>query len=260
MTEKIVNVYDPPDAAVPDTGKYTAAMTFRASREAKALRLRRWYAGLTALSLAWAGLLTWDEERLAGRLVEVARTKPVYALQQDLAGHQSLVLLDDTLDVTKGARLNAVRWFVVWTRELGTDPVAMARDRAAARARLVSGVERKLDALLASDLKAAAGWSRDVTGIRIEERDRDERAHLSAFEAVWVETLYKDFKPQNRSLMSAAVVTRDGPSREGALDGVAIAGFSAPSATPMPLEPPPAAPPMAQSQGLERPSAPEAVP
>ena len=256
MTEKIVNAYDPPGAAVPDTSRYTAAMTFRASREAKALRLRRWYAGLTVTSLLWAGLMTWDEERLAGRLVEVARTKPVYAVQQDLAGHQSLVLLDDTLDVTKGARLNAVRWFVVWTREIGTDPVAMARDRAAARARLVPGVEHKLDALFASDLKAAAGWSRDVTGIRIEERDRDEGTHLSAFEAVWVETLYKGFKPQSRSLMSAAVVTRDGPSREGALDGVAISGFSEPSATPMPLEPPTASHPMAQPRGL----APEAVP
>lgn len=233
MSERTVQAYDPPAAAVPDTARYTAAMTFRASREAKALRLKRWYLGLTLLSLAWGGLMTWDNQRLAAKLVEVARTKPVYRIDQDLAGHQQLVLLDDVLTVSKGVRLNAVHWFVRWTRQIGTDPVAMAKDRAAARARLTAGAERKWDALVGADLDPTLGWTRDVTELRIEERERDEARQLSAFEAVWIETVYRDFKPQARHLMSAAVVTLDGPSRDGALDGVAISGFSEPSATPL---------------------------
>ncbi|WP_247878407.1 hypothetical protein [Azospirillum sp. TSO22-1] len=36
--------------------------------------------------------------------------------------------------------------------------------------------------------------------------------------------------------MSAAVVTVDGPSRDGALDGVSISGFSEPSGTPLKAE------------------------
>lgn len=236
MDERTVHTYDPPASGLPDTARYTAAMTFRASREAKALRLRRWYAGLTVASLTWGGLMTWDNQRLAAKLVEVARHKPVYRVDQDLAGHQQLVLLDDVLTVTKGARLNAVHWFLRWTRQIGTDPVAMAKDRAAARARLVAGAERKWDALLAADLDPAAGWSRDVTGVRIEEQQADPTTQLSAFHVVWTETVYKAFRPERRELMSAAVVTLDGPSREGALDGVSISGFSEPSATPLALE------------------------
>ena len=233
MLERTVRAYDPPAAAVPDTARYLAAMTFRAGREAKALRLQRWSSFLAVLALAWGALMTWDNQRMAGKLVEVARTKPVYRVEQDLAGHQSLVLLDDTLTVTKGARLNAVHWFVRWTRQIGTDPIAMAKDRAAARARLVADAARKWDALLAADLDPAEGWTRDVTELRIEEREHDPEAGLSAFHVVWTETVYRDFKPQTRSLMSAAVVTLDGPSRDGALDGVAVSGFSEPSATPL---------------------------
>jgi type IV secretory pathway TrbF-like protein len=234
--ERIVRTYDPPTAGLPDSSRYVEAMSVRASREAKALRLKRWYLGLALLSLAWAGLMTWDNRQLAGRLVEIARHKPVYRLEQALDGHQRLVLLDDALTPTKGVRLQAVSWWVRWWRRIGTDPVVQARDRAAARARLVQGSERKWDALLARDLDPAGGWTRDVTDLRVEEQSADPETGLSSFHVVWTETVYRDFKPQGRALMSAAVVTLDGPPRDGALDGVAVSGFSEPAATPLPLE------------------------
>ncbi|HET8729068.1 MAG TPA: hypothetical protein VFO41_16320, partial [Alphaproteobacteria bacterium] len=180
--------------------------------------------------------MTWDNQRLAAKLVEVARVKPVYRVEQLPSGHQRLVLLDDVLSVTKGARLNAVHWFIRWTRQIGTDPVARAKGRAAARARLVDGAARKWDALIADDLDPADGWTRDVTEIRIEEREHDPDTGLSSFHAVWIETVYRHFRPHSRQLMSAAVVTLDGPSRDGALDGVSISGFSAPGATPLRFE------------------------
>ncbi|HEY0832914.1 MAG TPA: hypothetical protein VGE72_03300 [Azospirillum sp.] len=241
MKERVVNTYDPPPAAVPDSTKYLAAMTYRASREAKALRLKRWYFGLTVLGLSWGTLMTWDNLRIASKLVEIARYKPVYRVEQGMDGHQRLVLLDNTLTVSKGARINAVTWFVLWQRRIGTDPVVLARDRAAARARLIGGAERKWDALMASDLDPAGGWTRDVADIRVQEREADPRTGATAFTVVWTETVYRDFKPRSRALMSAAVVTVDGPSRDGALDGVSVSGFSEPSGTPLtpdPKEPP----------------------
>ncbi|WP_246338062.1 hypothetical protein [Azospirillum oleiclasticum] len=246
---RTVNAYDPPPAAVPDSARYLAAMTYRASREAKALRLKRWYLGLTVLSLAWAGVMTWDNLRIAGKLVEIARHKPVYRVEQALDGHQRLLLLDDTVSVTKGARVNAVHWFVRWQRQLGTDPVVLARDRAAARARLIAGAEHKWDALIAADLDPAEGWTRDVAGIRVQEREADPMTGAAAFTVVWTETVYRHFKPEGRSLMSAGVVTVDGQPRDGALDGVSISGFSQPDGTPLaldgpkpraPVQPPPA--------------------
>ncbi|WP_255542801.1 hypothetical protein [Azospirillum sp. INR13] len=155
MKERVVNVYDLPPAAVPDSAKYLAAMTYRASREAKALRLKRWTFALAVLGLSWGSLMTWDNLRIAGKLVEIARYKPIYRVEQAMDGHQRLVLLDNTLTVTKGARINAVQWFVRWQRQIGTDPVMLAKDRAAARARLTGGAERKWDALLAVDLAPA---------------------------------------------------------------------------------------------------------
>ncbi|AWK86001.1 hypothetical protein [Azospirillum thermophilum] len=237
MKERVVNVYDPPPAAVPDSAKYLAAMTYRASREAKALRLKRWYFGLTVLGLSWGTLMTWDNLRIAGKLVEIARYKPVYRVEQAMDGHQRLVLLDNTLTVSKGARINAVQWFVRWQRQIGTDPVVLARDRAAARARLVGGAERKWDSLLAADLNPAEGWTRDVADVRVQERETDPKTSATAFYVVWTETVYRDFKPRSKTLMSAAVVTVDGPSRDGALDGVSISGFSEPSGTPLKTEP-----------------------
>ncbi|MGQ9370712.1 hypothetical protein [Azospirillum sp. ST 5-10] len=239
MKERVVNTYDPPDAAVPDSAKYLAAMTYRASREAKALRLKRWYLGLVVLSLSWGSLMTWDNLRIAGRLVEIARTKPVYRVEQALDGHQSLVLLDTVLTPSKGARIEAVRWFVRWQRRIGIDPVTLARDRAAARARLTGGAERKWDALLAADLDPAEGWTRDVADVRVQERESDPNTGLSSFHVVWTETVYRAFKPRSKALMSTAVVTADGPPREGALDGVSITGFSEPSGTPLALRPSP---------------------
>ncbi|MFC7333883.1 hypothetical protein [Rhodocista pekingensis] len=235
MTTRPVHRYDPPAAAIPDSSKYLAAMTYRASREAKALRVQRWWAALVVISLAWGGVMTWDNRRLTAQLVEVARHKPVYRLDELASGHQRLVLLDDTLTVTKGTRLNAVAWFVRWTRAIGTDPVALARDRAAARARLTDGAERKWDGLLAADLDPGEGWTRDVADLALEEREHDPATGLSSFHVVWAETVYRDFKPVERSLMAAAVVTRDGMSRDGALDGVSITGFSEPAATALPL-------------------------
>ena len=236
MKERVVNVYDPPPAAVPDSAKYLAAMTYRASREAKALRLKRWTFALAALGLSWGSLMTWDNLRIVGKLVEIAKYKPVYRVEQEMDGHQRLVLLDNTITVTKGARVNAVQWFVRWQRQIGTDPVMLARDRAAARARLTGGVERKWDALLAADLAPAEGWTRDVADVRVQEREADPKTGTSAFYVVWTETVYRDFKPRAKTLMSAAVVTVDGPSREGALDGVSISGFSEPSGTPLKAE------------------------
>ncbi len=185
MRERIVNAYDPPPAGVPDSARYLDAMTYRASREAKALRLKRWYLGLTILGLGWGGLMTWDNLRVAGQLVEIARTKPVYRVEQALDGHQSLLLLDTTLSVTKGARINAVSWFIRWQRQIGTDPVMLAKDRAAARARLTGGAEHKWDALLAADLDPDEGWSRDVADIRVQEREADpEDRHLRLLRGV----------------------------------------------------------------------------
>ena len=236
MKERVVNVYDPPPAAVPDSARYLAAMTYRASREAKALRLKRWYFGLVVLSLSWGTLMTWDNLRIAGQLVEIAKYKPVYRVEQEMDGHQRLVLLDNTLTVSKGARLNAVTWFVRWQRQIGTDPVLLAKDRAAARARLTGGAERKWDALIAADLNPAEGWTCDVADVRVQEREADSKTGLSAFTVVWTETVYRDFKPRSKTLMSAAVVTVDGPSRDGALDGVSVSGFSEPSGTPLKTE------------------------
>ncbi|CBS87278.1 hypothetical protein [Azospirillum lipoferum] len=236
MKERVVNVYDPPPAAVPDSAKYLAAMTYRASREAKALRLKRWTFALAVLGLSWGSLMTWDNLRIADKLVEIAKFKPVYRVEQAMDGHQRLVLLDNTITVTKGARLNAVQWFVRWQRQIGTDPVMLARDRAAARARLTGGAERKWDALLAADLAPAEGWTRDVADIRVQEREADPKTGTSAFYVVWTETVYRDLKPRGKTLMSAAVVTVDGPSRDGALDGVSISGFSEPSGTPLKAE------------------------
>lgn len=236
MKERVVNVYDPPPAAVPDSAKYLAAMTYRASREAKALRLKRWTFALALLGLSWGSLMTWDNLRIAGQLVEIAKYKPVYRVEQAMDGHQRLVLLDNTITVTKGARINAVQWFVRWQRQIGTDPVMLARDRAAARARLTGGAERKWDALLAADLAPAEGWTRDVADIRVQEREADPRTGTSAFYVVWTETVYRDFKPRSKAMMSAAVVTVDGSSRDGALDGVSISGFSEPSGTPLKAE------------------------
>ncbi|CAO3425468.1 hypothetical protein [Azospirillum doebereinerae] len=237
MRERLVNAYDPPPAGLPDSARYLEAMTYRASREAKALRLKRWYLGLTILGLGWGGLMTWDNLRVAGQLVDIARTKPVYRVEQALDGHQSLLLLDTTLSVSKGARINAVSWFIRWQRQIGTDPVVLAKDRAAARARLTAGAEKKWDALVAADLDPAAGWSRDVADIRVQEREADPKTGASSFYVVWTETVYRRFKPESRALMSAAVVTVDGVPREGALDGVSVAGFSQPSGTPLALEP-----------------------
>ncbi|PWC38047.1 hypothetical protein [Azospirillum sp. TSO22-1] len=253
MKERVVNVYDPPVAAVPDSAKYLAAMTYRASREAKALRLKRWTFALAALGLSWGSLMTWDNLRIAGQLMEIARYKPVYRVEQAMDGHQCLVLLDNTITVTKGARINAVQWFVRWQRQIGTDPVMLARDRAAARARLTGGAERKWDALLAADLAPAEGWTRDVADIRVQEREADPKTGTSAFYVVWTETVYRDFKPRSKTLMSAAVVTVDGPSRDGALDGVSISGFSEPSGTPLKAEAkePLKAHPIPQSETME---------
>lgn len=237
MRERIVNAYDPPPAGVPDSARYLEAMTYRASREAKALRLKRWYLGLTILSLGWGGLMTWDNLRVAGQLAEIARTKPVYRVEQALDGHQALFLLDATLSVSKGARINAVSWFVRWQRQIGTDPVMLAKDRAAARARLTAGAEKKWDALVAADLDPAEGWSRDVADVRVQEREADPKTGASSFYVVWTETVYRRFKPESRALMSAAVVTVDGVPRDGALDGVSISGFSQPSGTLLALEP-----------------------
>lgn len=237
MTERTVTTYDPPPPAVPDSAKYLAAMTYRASREARALRLKRWYLGLVVLSLSWGTLMTWDNLRIASQLVEIAKYKPVYRVEQDMDGHQRLVLLDNTLTVSKGARLNAVQWFVRWQRQIGIDPVILAKDRAAARARLIGGAERKWDALMAADLNPAEGWTRDVADVRVQEREADPKTGLSAFTVVWTETVYRDFKPRSKTLMSAAVVTMDGPSRDGALDGVSVSGFSEPSGTPLKIEP-----------------------
>ncbi|MBF5093760.1 hypothetical protein F1643_03875 [Azospirillum sp. INR13] len=236
MKERVVNVYDPPPAAVPDSAKYLAAMTYRASREAKALRLKRWTFALAVLGLSWGSLMTWDNLRIAGLLVEIAKYKPVYRVEQAMDGHQRLVLLDNTITVTKGARINAVQWFVRWQRQIGTDPVMLAKDRAAARARLIGDAERKWDALLAADLAPAEGWTRDVADIRVQEREADSKTGTSTFYVVWTETVYRDFKPRSKMLMSAAVVTVDGPSRDGALDGVSISGFSEPSGTPLKAE------------------------
>ncbi|WP_114859731.1 hypothetical protein [Azospirillum brasilense] len=253
MKERVVNVYDPPPAAVPDSAKYLAAMTYRASREAKALRLKRWTFALAVLGLSWGSLMTWDNLRIAGKLVEIARYKPVYRVEQEMDGHQRLVLLDNTITVTKGARINAVQWFVRWQRQIGTDPVMLAKDRAAARARLTGGAERKWDALLASDLAPGEGWTRDVADIRVQEREADPKTGTSAFYVVWTETVYRDFKPRAKTLMSAAVVTVDGPSRDGALDGVSISGFSEPSGTPLKAETkePAKAHPIPQSETME---------
>lgn len=253
MKERVVNVYDPPPAAVPDSAKYLAAMTYRASREAKALRLKRWTFALAVLGLSWGALMTWDNLRIAGLLVEIARYKPVYRVEQAMDGHQRLVLLDNTITVTKGARLNAVQWFVRWQRQIGTDPVMLAKDRAAARARLTGGAERKWDALLAADLAPAEGWTRDVADVRVQEREADPKTGASAFYVVWTETVYRDFKPRSKTLMSAAVVTVDGPSRDGALDGVLISGFSEPSGTPLKTEAKelPKAHPIPQSETME---------
>jgi type IV secretory pathway TrbF-like protein len=236
MKERVVNVYDPPPAAVPDSAKYLAAMTYRASREAKALRLKRWTFALAVLGLSWGTLMTWDNLRIAGKLVEIAQYKPVYRVEQAMDGHQRLVLLDNTLTVSRGARINAVMWFVRWQRQIGTDPVVLAKDRAAARARLIGGAERKWDALMAGDLNPAEGWTRDVSDVRVQERESDPKTGMSAFYVVWTETVYRDFKPRSKTLMSAAVVTVDGPSRDGALDGVSISGFSEPSGTPLKTE------------------------
>lgn len=247
MTDRTVRSFDPPASAVPDTARYTAAMTFRASREAKALALRRWYLGAVLLSLGWGAVVTWDNLRMAGMLAEVARHKPVYRVDQGLDGHQRLVLIDDRLSVTKGMRLNAVHWFVTWLRRIGTDPVALARDRAAGRARLVGGAGAKWDALVAADPDPAEGWTRDVAELRIEEGSVDPGTSATTFHVVWIETAYRDFRPVSRHLMSASVVTVDGPSRDGALDGVGIAGFTAPSGTPLPLPSPrPSSPPPAR--------------
>lgn len=233
-----VRVNDPPAAAVPDTARYTAAMTYRASREAKALRLKRWYLAVALLGFGWGLVMTWDNQRLAGKLADLARHPPVHKVEQALDGHQRLVLLDDTLTVTKGMRLNAVHWFVRWQRQIGTDPVLLARDRTAARARLTAAATAKFDTLMRDDPNPADGWTRDVTELRIEEREHDPATGTAAFHAVWTETLYRHFRRQSRRLMSAAVVTLDGPPREGALDGVSIAGFSEPAATPLPPDTP----------------------
>ena len=253
MKERVVNVYDPPPAAVPDSAKYLAAMTYRASREAKALRLKRWTFALAVLGLSWGSLMTWDNLRIAGQLVEIARYKPVYRVEQAMDGHQRLVLLDNTITVSKGARINAVQWFVRWQRQIGTDPVMLAKDRTAARARLTGGGERKWDALLAADLAPAEGWTRDVADIRVQEREADPKTGTSAFYVVWTETVYRDFKPRAKAMMSAAVVTVDGPSRDGALDGVSISGFSEPSGTPLKAEAkePAKAHPIPQSETME---------
>jgi hypothetical protein len=243
MTERTVRSYDPPAAAIPDTARYTAAMTYRASREAKALAVRRWYLGAVVLSLAWGALMTWDNVRLAGTLAELARHKPVYRIDQALDGHQRLMLVDDRLTVTKGMRVNAVHWFVTWLRRIGTDPVTLARDRAAGRARLEGAAAAKWDALVEADLDPAEGWSRDVAELRIEEGASDPAAGTATFHVAWTETVYRHFRPVARHLMSASVLTLDGPPRDGALDGVGIAGFTAPSGTPLPLPGPPSSPP-----------------
>ncbi len=218
---------DPPPAAEPPSSRYTAAMAARSSREAGMLRAMRLCQAAALAMGAWAALMTWDNLQMSRNHARIAEHKPVYVLEKNPDGHQSLVLLDNTVDVAKGARVAAVGWFVRWTRAVGIDPVTTKRDRDAALARVNNrAVQEKWAAEVALAPKAAEGWTREVEVGDVVEQAFDPARKATTFLVRWKERTYRDYRLQHEAEMLGTVVTFDQAPRAGALDGVNVAAYS----------------------------------
>lgn len=227
MKSELLRAFDPPAAAEPPSSRYTAAMAARASREQALLRGFRLCLGSTLAVGAWAALMTWDNLQMSRTHARIAETKPVYVLERRPDGHQSLILLDNSLDVAKGTRLEAVGWFVRWTRTIGLDPVVQERDRAAALARIRDRrTAEKWQAAVAADPPTGSGWTREVELLDLVEQAHDPERRASTFLVRWRERSYRDFRLQAETERLGSVVTFDEAARPGALDGVTVAAFS----------------------------------
>ena len=224
---RTVQAFDPPAAAVPPSSRYGTAMAARASREQAMLRAMRLYYGAAIAFGAWAALMTWDNLQMSRNHARIAETKPVHVLERTADGHQRLVLVDNLLTAGKGARIEAVSWFVRWSRTIGVDPVIHQRDRLAALSRLNNlDAQRKWQDLAETDLKREDGWTREVEILDVVEQDYDPGRRAATFLVRWKERAYRQFRLDREVERLGTVVTFDQPPREGALDGVNVAAFS----------------------------------
>lgn len=223
----ILHAFDPPAAAEASSNRYTAALAARANRERGMVRAMQLCVASAAAMGGWAALMTWDNLQMSRNHARIAETKPVYVLEIRPDGHQSLVLLDNTITVAKGARIEAVEWFIRWTRSIGIDPVILRRDRDAALARINNRQTReKWAEAIALEPKLQDGWTREVTITDVVEQAHDPDRKHTTFLVRWRERAYKDFRLQSETEMLGSVITFDQSPRPGALDGVNIAAFS----------------------------------
>lgn len=239
MPKRLPIAYDASDAAQPESSKYTKAMLKRAMKTTYLQRVGYKSMVLNAVCLLITGITLWDNRNMAADLIEIAKTRPVHLVEPGEDGHYRVTMINGTISVSQGARLNAAEWFGTWMRRITRDPVAMKQDQIAGRARLVNESWNKWDALIKADLKVSEGYTRDVTEMRSTEASFDPKTRIGTTTLVWRElTWKKGGKPTPDKLadrvMTMQVVTRDDGPREGAWDGVNIVDFTAPLAIPDP--------------------------
>jgi hypothetical protein len=238
----VVKVGDPHPEAVPAMARYTKAAEASANRERAALKLKGRWQFLGFAGMAWGALMTWDNRVMVDKMEAIARHKAAMVVERTADGHQYERPLDVVGDVSMGTRMQDALYFVTWFREVGTNPVQTDRNRAAARARLAGGAERKWDALVGRHCREEDGCVADVTDVVVEPGEHDPDTRQTALTVTWIETIYdKAFEARSRTAMAMGVVTRDGEPRKGVLDGVSVVGFTEPRA--LQALPPPAAEP-----------------
>jgi hypothetical protein len=224
-------------AAVPDSSIYTHTMVLRKCREQRAIRNARLAMIFGFSCFSWAALVTIADWDMGQRYLQLANQRQVYVLERHPDGHQEVMALDNTASVSRGARWEAAKVWVAFSRRIPADEIVRGRDRVAAKARLYEPTKAKWDDMIKADLNPHEGWTRDVITMSVMEGRYDEKNKVTSLVVTWTEKTFKDFKPMGQPmLMAQTIVMQDVNPRAGAWDGIEILDFSLP--TPAPSMPP----------------------
>jgi hypothetical protein len=220
-------------APVPDSSLYTHAMVLRRSREQRAIRNSRLAMGFGFACFSWAALVTIADWHMGQRYLELANQRQVYMLDRRPDGHQEVMALDNTASVSRGARWEAAKTWVAFSRRIPADEIVLGRDRTAAKARIYEPTKEKWVEMLKSDLNPHEGWTRDVINMSVMEGAYDEKNRMTSLVVTWTEKTFKDFKPMSQPMMmTQTIVMQDVNPRAGAWDGIEILDFSLPTEAP----------------------------
>src|SRR3954468_3988867 len=142
-----LNVYtqDPPPAAVPDSARYEKAVMLRYDAYLAALSLKKAYRNAAFVCLIPLAVMLIDDVQVRHDLKDIAKYKASYIVERGFDGHQRTVAMTEIVGRPEAARRQDVQWFATWLSRVAIDPQdrGMARDRMAARNRLVGGMEVK---------------------------------------------------------------------------------------------------------------------